>query len=276
LYTLSNPNTFYSFEVKTVAGKTIVVTGAQFKTWQDYVIKQAGQNGTFDKDITYTSYGNIGYIDARAFNARNDRQMDSVKRQIAGMFRQAKEDGVKAIIIDVSRNGGGNSQVGDVLIDYFYSKPYRTYQCNWRRSDEYLALIKSWGNQDANYAAQPAGKVIHFDSDKSQPTANNPDRYKGKVYVMVGNGTFSSAIMFATVIKDNHIATLIGQVPQNGHPNHFGELYATKLPNTKLDLRFGVKEWIRPAGKAGENVLRPDILLDTNKPISEIIKEVVK
>ncbi len=91
---------------------------------------------------------------------------------------------------------------------------------------------------------------------------------------MVGAATFSSAMLFATIIKDNHIATIIGQTPENGHPNGFGELYNTTLPNTKIDLRFGVKEWIRPAGKVGENVLRPDVLLSDAQmaSVSAIVK----
>ena len=65
---------------------------------------------------------------------------------------------------------------------------------------------------------------------------------------MVGNNTFSSAIMVATIVKDNHIATLIGQEPANGHPDHFGEMYGSSTPNAKLKLQFGVKEW--PVGSA--------------------------
>ena len=83
-------------------------------------------------------------------------------------------------------------------------------------------------------------------------------------------------MMFATIVKDNHIATLIGQTPQNGHPDHFGEVYNTTLPNSKIGLRFGVKEWIRPAGKIADNNLRPDITIDLNKTPEEIIKEIAK
>ena len=68
-------------------------------------------------------------------------------------------------------------------------------------------------------------------------------------------------MLFATEIKDNQIAKIIGQTPENGHPSGFGELYNTTLPNTKISLRFGVKEWIRPAGKNNDNVLHPDVLL---------------
>jgi C-terminal processing protease CtpA/Prc len=274
LYAIANPVTS-AFMVTMDGGKTRTINGTRLKQWQNYVLARAGQSGKTDKRITYTAYGEAGYLNVPEFNARTNKDMDSLKAVFTKIFGQVKSEGVKYLFIDVSKNSGGNSQVGDVLTGFFYDKPYRGYQCNWKRSDEYLSLIKSWGFTDANYAAQPVGKVIHFDSGNTVPTAN-PVRFKGKVYVLVGDGTFSSAIMFATVIKDNHIAPLIGKTPADGHPNHFGELYTTNLPNTKLDVRFGVKEWIRPNGKGEENVLYPDKLVNVNQPPIEIIKTTLR
>ncbi|QKJ32046.1 hypothetical protein HQ865_20515 [Mucilaginibacter mali] len=276
LYTISQPDTRHSFDIKMGDGKVIAIHGTTFNKWYDYLVMKAGMAGSSGKTITYNRYGDAGYITATAFDARNDRQMDSLRKVVAAMFAQIKTDGLKTLFIDVSRNGGGNSAVGDMMTDFFYDKPYRGYQCNWKRSDEYLALTKSWGINNDFYANQLVGKVIHFDSDMEKVSANNPVRFSGKTYVVVGDGTFSSAMMFATTIKDNHIATLIGQVPKEGHPNHFGEMYATKLPNTKLDIRFGVKEWIRPAGKSGENVLRPDMIVDLSKGPEEVVRQVLR
>ena len=90
--------------------------------------------------------------------------------------------------------------------------------------------------------------------------------------MVIGNGTFSSAIMFATIVKDNKMATLIGQIPKGGHPSHFGELYGTRLPNTQIAIRFGVKEWIRPLGNQLKNVLTPDVELK-EVSITEVIKK---
>jgi hypothetical protein len=36
-------------------------------------------------------------------------------------------------------------------------------------------------------------------------------------------------------------------------------MYSTALPNSQLELRFGVKEWVRPAGRGKKNKLVPDI-----------------
>jgi hypothetical protein len=276
LYTWSADSAQQHFSIRTGANKGIIINGVNFKTWYNYRISHAGAGQNCPQMISYTRFGNAGYINSCSFMTHNDKQTDSLKKVIDALFAQAKNDGVKYLFIDVSKNGGGNSQVGDIMINDFYAKPYLGYQCNWKRSDEYLKLIQSWGMKDSSYAAKPAGSIIHFDAEQSTPSVDNPNRFNGKVYVIVGNGTFSSAMMFATIVKDNRIATLIGQTPENGHPDHFGEVYNIVLPNSKIGLRFGVKEWIRPAGKIADNNLRPDITIDPNKSTEELIKQLIK
>lgn len=79
--------------------------------------------------------------------------------------------------------------------------------------------------------------------------------------------------MFAVTVLDNKLAKVVGEIPDRGHPNHFGELIKFTTPNTNLDFLFGVKEWIRPAGKIEPNKLIPEktiILKDRTK--EQIIK----
>lgn len=70
-----------------------------------------------------------------------------------------------------------------------------------------------------------------------------------------GTKTFSNPIKFATLVQDNSIAALAGGSPEEGHPTYVREMYSTLLPNTQLELRFEVKEWVQPAGRDEENKL---------------------
>ena len=274
LYTYSIPTAQNQFTI-TAAGRTIKLEGVTVQTWLDEMDKQTGWNNASNEVISYQKINDAGYVNACSFSV-SDKKMDSLKNRLDNIFDQIKKDNLKYLFVDVSKNSGGNSAVGNVLIDYFYDKSYGTYRCDWKKSEDYLKLLKSWGgNPGDQYINAADGEVLHFSSDTVDAAAN-PYRFKGKVFVIVGNGTFSSAIMFATMIKDNHIATLAGEIPVNGHPNHFGEMYNTKLPNTKIDLRFGVKEWIRPSGEKADNKLRPDILVDPNMPREELVKAVIK
>jgi len=277
LYSWANAGTKHQFVIRT-SKNNITVAGTDLKIWLSYLNPATIIVPASAPMISYTRFNNAGYINCSSFLTHNDKEFDSLQKRIDTIFRQVKADGIKTLFIDVSKNSGGNSSVGDVLINYIYAKPYLSYQCNWRRSDEYLKLIKSWGINNYAYIQQPVGSVLHYDAEQITPPADNPDRFSGKVYVIIGDGTFSSAMMFATIIKDDHIATLIGQTPQNGHPDHFGELYNAELPNTKLKFRFGVKEWIRPAGKLSDNYLRPDVVIEPGKYVGmgELIEAVDK
>lgn len=214
------------------------------------------------EQLSYERHGQTGYLYAGSFGSNSDSIFNRYARMLDSIFRQMQLDGVNRLIIDVSHNSGGNSALGKLIIDRFYGHPYRDYSLNWKRSDEYLNLVKSWGMMpDSIYTAAHPGDIIHIDADTTIPR-DNAYRFKGKVYLLIGNGTFSSAMIFGTLVKDNKMATLIGEAPKDGHPTHFGELYGVTTPILALNLRFGVKEWIRPAGKGGENVLTPDIVID--------------
>jgi hypothetical protein len=266
LYTFSTRSSDTMF-VTLQNNRQIAVAGTTAAVWMDYLKGSSGKTAACPERISYRLMGETGYIEACSFDTHGDSDFHVYEQQIDRIFQQVNRDQPRRIVIDVSRNSGGNSAVGDLLIQHFYARPYKTYQMNWKRSDAYLQTIKSWGLSDSTYEQLRPGEVLHYDASTVDP-ADNMQRFTGKVYVLVGKGTFSSAIMFATIIKDNAIAPLIGELPEDGHPSHFGEMYSVKLPNTQLAVRFGVKEWIRPAGKSAGNILVPDIPLVPHYPFS--------
>lgn len=264
-----------NFRIKKQNGQEILLNGITEKSWLDYINKVNGEDQVCEQSISYTKYKDYGIINACSFNVTKIKSLEYFEKVIDSIFTKIKIDNNKALIIDVSKNSGGNSAVGDLLINHFYDKPYKKYQCNWKRSDEYLSLMKSWGFENEQYQKIKVGEILHYNSETIEPVKKN-NLFTGSVYVLVGRGTFSSAIQFATVVKDNSIAKIIGQEPENGHPNHFGEMYSTELPNTRINVRFGVKQWIRPSGKLTENRLVPDIILNRSDAIEEISKGYLK
>lgn len=257
------------YAVKTTKARQLV-PGTDFQTYRQYADKSK-QGYPCRTPISYSRIGDFGYINYCSFSVNDEKNYKQLQRDMKKIFAQIKKDKVKSIIIDVSNNGGGNSQCGDLIIEYFDEKPYYGYQCKWKRSDEYLELIKKWGNVYQPYADMKPGEVMRFASETQTPPKKLKNRFKGKVYLLVGSNTFSSAIMFATTVKDNHLATLVGEIPANGHPNHFGEMYGGSAPNTGLVFNFGVKEWIRPDNTQKDNRLIPDIFL----PLPLLKEEIV-
>lgn len=229
----------------------------------------AAQRTYATERLHYNRYGRTGYLYAGSFGSYSDDDINRYNHMLDSIFSLIRRDSVARLVIDVSHNGGGNSVLGDQIIARFYTRPYRDYSMNWRRSDEYLKMLESWGVKlDTQYVKMRTGDILHYDGDTVRPEAHS-DVFGGKVYVMVGDSTFSSAILFGTLVKDNNMATLIGVTPRFGHPTHFGEMYGVTTPILKLNFRFGVKEWIRPAGKGSINALVPDIALNMKEPLDE-------
>lgn len=148
----------------------------------------------------------------------------------------------------------GNSAIGNLLISYFSDKNYNSYQGKWKKSKEYSDFLKSNNKTVPEYESVKDGDFYPIRS-RVVKAGENPVRFNGKTYVVIGKNTFSSAMMFGAMVLDNKLAEVVGEIPEKGHPNHFGELISFRTPNTKLDFLFGVKEWIRPAGNILPNKL---------------------
>ena len=211
---------------------------------------------------------NVGLID---FNSFSD--LKGFEAFLDTTFRTIREQGIEDLIIDLRGNGGGNSELGDRLIEYLYDKPYRQisrmdvkvspqikrYFASWL--PWYLRFYPPLSNEWMKRIWEtPEGEIASFDSPPHQP-GEMPFRFEGGVYVLIDVGTFSSATMFAATVKDYSIGTLIGE-ETGGLATSFGELYRFQLPVTKLGFTSSCKRFIRPNGEEDEHGVLPDITPD--------------
>jgi hypothetical protein len=63
---------------------------------------------------------------------------------------------------------------------------------------------------------------------------------KGRLFVIIGRQTFSSAILNVIDLRKKTEAILVGE-PTGGKPNHYGELKFLTLPNTKMVVSYSTK-----------------------------------
>jgi C-terminal processing protease CtpA/Prc len=81
------------------------------------------------------------------------------------------------------------------------------------------------------------------------------------VYFLVGDGTYSSAMILSSIIKDNNLFTTVGQ-PTRGRPSHYGEALIIKLPNSGIACRISCKKFFRPdISRDSEGTLYPDVII---------------
>lgn len=162
-------------------------------------------------------------------------------------FARIRAEGVTSLVIDVSKNGGGDDMVWlDGLMPYLATKPYRT-------GSTYRGLARA-------PAGAPAKPIQGEIATWRQPQPDNPLRFAGKTYVRIGPGTYSSAILFANVMHDFGFATLVG-AGGAARRSQSGGIRDVALPHTGLALTLPRFILDPPSGSA------PQPLLEGHAPV---------
>src|SRR5690349_6917669 len=67
------------------------------------------------------------------------------KTDVARMFERVAADSARVLVVDLRGNGGGDSRMGEELLRYLTTKPYRMSAAkNWKMSAEYRVYFKTW------------------------------------------------------------------------------------------------------------------------------------
>jgi len=211
----------------------------------------------------------VGYMNFRSMAGDPGR----FKTDLAEMFQRVAADSARVLVIDLRSNGGGDSRLGDELLRYITTKPYRMGSAKqWKMSAEYRSYFKSmvhpavrwthgWelfslGRQLMN---GPDGKIVTFSEWPEAHEAAQPF-FSREVCVLIGPQTFSSAMDLADAIKTYRLATLVGE-ETGGRPNGFGEAYIFRLPRSQLAVSVSSALFVRSSGDTTDHRgVVPDIV----------------
>lgn len=199
---------------------------------------------------------NIALIE---FNNMNGKLRDSFDVFLRSTFQQIREKNTTGLIIDLRKNGGGDSGLGDMLIGYISGRRYRNASgMKIRISSHSKAYAILVGAEDP-FREKKNGKLYYYKSTRLVEPAKNDLRYTGKTAVLIGTGTFSSANMLTNAIKDYQLATLIGE--STAEPaNDFGEIFPFMLPHTCIVATASIKMFLRANGDEKDFTgIKPDI-----------------
>jgi len=187
---------------------------------------------------------------------------------LTATFADVKARPVDGIVIDVRRNGGGDAIVNDALWPFVSDRPFsqggrflqkvssrlkREYGF-WLYNMRYLPPAWFW----------PNGTLLQMDFTRFSTVhpGANPLRFTGPVYLLIGLGTFSSAIGCAQAAKIYGLATTVGE--ETSPANHTGELYEGETPRIGLQFGFTTKYYNEREFKDGEGVV-PDVTIVPNE-----------
>lgn len=207
--------------------------------------------------------GSIGLIDYR-------RCVDlaSFRTFLEGAFSEIRSARMRAVIVDIRNNGGGDSDLNDVLWGYLTAKTFTQFGPIVMRASDYLKQRygrakyveiygpEAWDAPDGTLITYPQSKIgfIH--------AAPNALRFGGPVALLIGPRTFSSALDCAIAAKDYGLATLIGE--ETSEPvNTTGEVIKIATRFSGITGSFTTKYFTPPKpAPAGRGVI-PDIEVRT-------------
>ncbi|MFV0593895.1 MAG: S41 family peptidase [Draconibacterium sp.] len=191
---------------------------------------------------------NIGYIEYNEC-----QNLDKFKIFLDSSFSIIRQNNVEKLIIDIRRNGGGDSKLNDLLFTYLYNKPFHSY-------GKIEAVITDEIKKPFGYTQFKNDTIIELDTYENNKHTNNLF-FLGKVYLLTSTFTFSSGADCAMLFKDYNVGTIIGQ-ETGGLPTSYGDTYKFKLPNSGLNARVSWKFFLRPSGENDGRGVIPDIPIE--------------
>lgn len=182
------------------------------------------------------------------------------------MARAMAVHNVNRLVIDMRYNGGGNSVLGDVLLEFLGVSlrdicPFHSYI----RVSDFLQtcyptlFIRDKYESMKGELAEQHQVMNDFTGDMPKPS----NRFHGEVAFIQGQNTFSSANYLLTLIKDNALFPIIG-TPTSQKPTCFGDVLCVELPYTQTQAYISHSYFVRPDERNQDTSLLPDSLVRTS------------
>ena len=176
-------------------------------------------------------------------------------------FEKIRRQHVTKLVIDLRDNGGGDDESWiEGLMPYIASRPFRTGSRLRKR-----VVVADPARHEV------VGDAVDVEIDDWFPPRRSPLRFKGRLYLLVGAGTYSSAVVMSNVVQDFGIGLLAGR-GDSVRTRQSGGARRTTLPNCGLILVTPRFVLTRPSGAAEPRYLTPDIFVDDSLTADELAR----
>lgn len=250
----------FQIKFKNQAGQIVKITIPGIKKSE---LKTGDFISESDFDLKFIDNATALLTFSRMFRAEAfDHFLDSA-------FDVLQEKRIENLIIDIRKNGGGKGRMADSLFNYLTEKPYNLfagikYKISEDLKDLYLGndLNHTDPVDSAFIMGQPNGVVADFLKHTNQTmitiTPHKKENvFKGKVFLLTSNHTFSGGALVAGIFKCNAIGKIVGTAPSQTTKFVADHTYV-KLPNSKLDLGISFVELHLPCEQSYYQGIKPD------------------
>ncbi|AXY75490.1 hypothetical protein D3H65_16545 [Paraflavitalea soli] len=204
--------------------------------------------------------------------------LDECKVFIDSAFGILKSRGIEYLIIDIRENGGGDSDIGDELMQYIARQPFRQYDSVLEKHSQLLKqrLLAHRKNRtldsaDKAFLNKPNG-VFNTTLYQNTPLRDNPLRFTGHLYLLTSPYTFSSAADFAQMFRHYQLGTIIGE-ETGGLIISYGDIVSASLPHTGLQITISSKLYYNVGSRKNDwKGVVPDKIIPSGKAMSLALK----
>lgn len=233
-------------------------------------------NKTYSKNLMTENIikDKLAYI--RIKSLIGDQYINQDKDIIINYLNEIKD--YPFLIIDIRGNGGGDSGYWqNFLLPKIIDKKYETKNYLFIKSGELYEKIfrqERFDNDiktflDNSSFNDDVKKILsNFDGYTTWNMSVEPSEgsihFKGKIYLLVDNGVYSSAEMLASFCKETKLATLVGS--RTGGDGIGFDPMQVALPNTAFVLRFSNVMGVTESGSINElDQTMPDIIVQESE-----------
>lgn len=191
--------------------------------------------------LRYVDDGAVAVLKINGFGGRvGGPKPRPLGQFISDTFSELDSKKTATLIIDLRDNGGGADALGKLLLSYLVAEPFRYYDdlvinaLKFSFSD-YISGRKTVPAEGLE--PQPNGKyraVKHPNWGIQQPSKPT---FRGKVYILINGGSFSTTSEFLSHVHFRKRATFIGEESAGGYyGNTSGLSLRVVPPNSKVML----------------------------------------
>jgi hypothetical protein len=224
-------------QIRDTPSETLTI--AEYRDFRDHggALDEPNKSGT---KVEFLDSGATAHFLYEHFQASKEEQ-----KKIDQIFAEIKSKGSRDLILDLRGNGGGVSDMGHHIFQYLYPDKFRVmrklrFQATW----ETMRYFPKWAPL---FVLLRYGHTITFNPGEHAARQRHAF-FNGRVFLLVDNGTYSMAAIFATMVRDYKAGTIIGYetggLPLTyGGPHHFRLKHSGIFCNASFVQLLPPKEW---------------------------------